>query len=176
MALSRPIALVGLPGAGKSAVAAVLAGRLAGPAADLDERIAAETGATIGELFDTRGEAAFRELETATLARVIDDGARVIACGGGLPTVEASRALLAAHCVVVWLEVTPAEAARRLRDESETRPLLAGHDVGARLETLNRERAPRYASLAALRVPTDGLDPAGVADAIVRGLAASGAA
>jgi shikimate kinase len=170
--LSRPIALVGISGAGKSAVAARLAARLGGDAADLDARIEAEAGHTIAELFAERGEAAFRALETRVLAAAMAAGARVIACGGGAPTAEASRALLRAGCRVVWLEVTPAEAARRLGPGHETRPLLQGGDPEGRLAELLRQRSEHYRSLAILRVPTDGRDPDQVADAIARGLAA----
>jgi len=120
-------------------------------------------------LFAERGEAEFRVLETRALEQAIDRGVRVIACGGGVATVDASRALLR-RCDVVWLEVTPAEAARRLGDDAATRPLLAGDDVATRLRSLLERRAEHYRALAVLRESTDGRTPDEIADTLARRL------
>lgn len=171
----RPVALVGMMGAGKSAVAALLGERLGASVADLDARIEAIEGRAIAELFESSGEAWFRRREGELLARVLDQGVRVIACGGGLVTDEAHRRLLRERCTVVWLEVTPGEAARRVSagnaDPARQRPLLAGGDPERRLRELLEQRAARYAEVADLRIGTDGLDAAQVADAVARALA-----
>jgi hypothetical protein len=83
--------------------------------------------------------------------------------------VDASRSLLR-RCDVVWLEVTPAEAARRLGDDAATRPLLAGDDVATRLRGLLERRAEHYAALAVLRESTDGRTPDEIADTLARRL------
>jgi len=168
---TRPVALIGMPGAGKSAVAPLLAERLGGGAEDLDARIEADAGRSIATLFAERGEAAFRALETRALERAIDRGIRVIACGGGVVTVDASRTLLR-RCDVVWLEVGPAEAARRLGASAAARPLLAGDDVVSRLRQLLELRAELYRSLAVLRESTDDRTPADIADTLARRLSA----
>ena len=72
-----------------------------------------------------------------------------------------------ASCRVVWLEVTPAEAARRVAGEPGIRPLLAGDDPVVRLTALVRERAPHYEATAHHRVATDGRDPDAVADTVL---------
>jgi len=170
---ARPIALVGLMGAGKSAVARVLGERLAVAVADLDAMIEAEAGCTIAELFARDGEPAFRRKESRLLGRALAAGARVVACGGGIVLDPATRALLKARCRVVWLEVTPAEAARRLRASLASRPLLAGADPRARLESLLAERGPLYEEVAEVRVATGGRSPDQVAESALGALAPS---
>jgi len=161
------IALIGLMGAGKSAVARRLAERLGAPVADLDAMLEAETGQSVAAQFAGEGENSFRRRESRILAQALDAGARVIACGGGVVLDPTNRALLRSRCRVVWLEVSPAEAARRVADEAGVRPLLAGGDPIARLTALARERAPQYQATAHLRVPTDGRDPDAIADAVL---------
>src|SRR2546423_3107086 len=155
----RPIALVGLMGAGKSAVARVLGERLAVAVADRDAMMEAEAGCAIAELFARGGEPAFRRRESRLLGRALAAGARVVACGGGIVLDPATRSLLKARCRVVWLEVTPEEAARRLRGGIASRPLLAAGDPRARLEALLAGRGPLYAQAAEARIPTRGPRP-----------------
>lgn len=171
----RPIALVGMMGAGKSAVARLLGERLGASVADLDSMIEAIEGRSIAELFERSGEAWFRRREGELLAQVLHQGVRVIACGGGIVTDAARRRDLRERCTVVWLEVSPAEAARRLSaaspEPSRTRPLLAGGETEARLGGLLAAREAFYAEVAHARVTTDGLEPGAVADAVMRALA-----
>src|SRR5438105_44347 len=94
----RPIALIGLMGAGKSAVAGRLGERLATAVADLDAMIEAETGCGVAELFARDGEPAFRRREAALFARVLAAGAGVIACGGGIVLDADTRATLRTCC------------------------------------------------------------------------------
>jgi shikimate kinase len=168
---SSPIALIGLMGAGKSEVARRLAVRLGGAAIDLDARIEAESGRSISEWFEQGGEPAFRVREREALERALDGAPAVIACGGGIVLDEAARALLATRCRAVWLEVSPAEAARRLAGAEAARPLLAGRDRRAQLERLQEARAALYLGTARWRVTTDGRSAEQVADAVLAALA-----
>ena len=160
------IALVGLPGAGKSSIAPLLAERLGGSCADLDALIERSSAMTIRELFATRGEAAFRELEAAEVARAVAAGVRVVACGGGIVETASARQLLRERCHTVWLEVDVLEALRRMSGALGERPLLGAAAEPARLEELLARRAVAYAEVAQLRVRTDGLSPEAVADRI----------
>src|SRR5262245_23056189 len=164
----RPLALVGLMGAGKSAVARILGERLGVAVADLDSYLEAEEGCTIAALFEREGEAYFRRREGEVLRQALDAGARVIACGGGVVLDPAHRALLRELCEVVWLEVSPATAARRVGGGAG-RPLLAGVAAEARLTALLSQRAALYAEVAHRRVNTETLSPEAVADAILDG-------
>jgi shikimate kinase len=166
----RPIALVGLMGSGKSAVAAELGERLAVAVADLDAMLEAETGSTIAQLFAREGEPEFRRRERELFARVLSAGAGVIACGGGLVLGEAERAQLKARCHTVWLEVSPGQAAARIGADATERPLLKGGAIVPRLAALLTERGPLYAEVAELRVPTDGRTVAQVAGAVLAAL------
>jgi shikimate kinase len=168
---TRPIALIGLMGAGKSAVAVELAERLGAAVADLDAILEAERGVSIAELFEREGEPAFRRHEGDVLRRALDSGARVLACGGGVVLDPDNRARLAERCDVVWLEVTPEEAARRvLAEPASRRPLLDGGAPRERLAALLQSRAGLYRDVAGVRVETDGKAPGEVAEAVLAAL------
>src|SRR5215471_4874316 len=165
----RPIALIGLMGAGKSSVARVLGERLGASVADLDGMIEAVEGCSVAELFERAGEAWFRRRESELLAEAIRSGVRVVACGGGVVLDPERRRLLRERCRVVWLEATPESAATRLETAVATsaRPLLAGRPARERLAELLEARAPLYAEAAHARVATDGRSPEQVADAVI---------
>jgi len=171
---ARPIALIGLMGAGKSSVARVLGERLGVGVADLDGMIEAVEGCSVAELFERAGEAWFRRRESELLAEAIRSGVRVVACGGGVVLDPARRKLLRERCRVVWLEASPATAAARLErsdgPRTGTRPLLAGGPVRERLEQVLSERSALYAEAAHTRVATDGKSPEQVADAVLQSL------
>ena len=162
-----PIALVGMMGAGKSAVAAALGERLAVAVADLDAMLEAETGATIAELFSREGVPAFRRREAELFQRVLAAGAGVIACGGGLVLTASERARLRSRCRTAWLEVSPETAAARIGRDAAARPLLHGAPLVPRLAALLAERAALYAEVAEARVPTDGRSVEQVAEAVL---------
>lgn len=166
----RPIALIGLTGAGKSAVARVLGERLGTVVADLDQMLEAEEGLTVSGLFARSGESWFRRREAEIFEQALRAGAGVVACGGGVVLEAASRRALRERCRVVWLEVPPAEAARRVAGELGTRPLLAGRDPETALEDLLARRTPLYAEAAEFRIATLGLTPEAVAEQIERAL------
>ena len=173
----RPIALVGLMGAGKSAVARALGERLGTSVADLDAMIEAVEGCSVAEVFERSGEDAFRRREDELLASVLQGGVGVIACGGGVVLGAERRHTLRERCLVVWLEVSPEEAARRIggpgAEGARARPLLAGGDPVQRLRELLAQRAPLYADVAQWRVATDGLDPQRVAGRVLDAMAST---
>jgi len=137
----KSIALVGLPGAGKTTVGRRLAALLGLPFADSDAEIEAAAGLGVAEIFERRGEAHFRMLERGAIAGLVDGPARVIATGGGAFIDPATRALLLERCTVVWLDGEPALLAAR----ATGRPLLAGDDPEAALARLAAARNPIYA-------------------------------
>lgn len=159
------LALVGPMGAGKSSVAAILAGRTGLERVDVDAEVERVAGTSVTAIFGHSGEAAFRELEAAALQRLLQGSGLLVATGGGAVLDPTSRALLAERAFVVHLHATPAEQMARLAGDT-SRPLLQGHDPAARLEQLARERDPLYAAVADLRVDTAGSTPGQVASRI----------
>jgi shikimate kinase len=139
----RHLVLVGLPGAGKTTIGRQVAARLDRPFVDFDEVIEAESGSSIAGLFASEGEAGFRRHEKELTARLVSVSAAVLSPGGGWITRESTAALLRPRSRLVWLQVSPAEAARRLGATASKRPLLSG-DPEVQLEELLRVRERYY--------------------------------
>ncbi len=149
----RPhVALVGLPGVGKTTIVDKLAAELQLDPVDLDEQIVERAGRSIPEIFETDGEARFRELEHDALAAAVagDHRPSAIACGAGIVLVDGNRRLLRERTRCVWLDADPAVLAARVPAESG-RPLLRG-DVAGRLAQLSAERRPLYEEVAMLTI------------------------
>lgn len=150
------IVLVGMMGAGKSAVGAELGRRLGLPVRDTDTEISRAAAMTIPEIFARDGEAFFRDRETEVLARVLRGSRAIVSTGGGAWLRAENRALVATAGVSVWLDCTLATLWQRVR-QKPTRPLLQTPDPRGTLERLLAERAPFYA-LADITVTVRGSD------------------
>jgi shikimate kinase len=159
------IVMVGLMGAGKSAVGTRVAAETGRTFVDVDRAIEACTGKTVRELWEEGGEPAYRHLESEvvldTLAR--DDGV-VLAAPGGVILDPAVRAALD-PAFVVWLQADPATLASRV-EHDDHRPLLGDRPLDM-LTSMARERAELYASVADLVVDTDGRAADTVAAAVL---------
>lgn len=176
--------MVGPPSSGKSTIGRALAERLGTDFVDVDEVIEARTGKTIGEIFATDGETAFRALETASTLEILTElseggGAiapaasdkslvrSVVSLGGGAVTSADIRAALKPYDVV-WLQVGIAAAAERI-GLNTARPLLLGN-VRGQLIKLMREREPLYAEVATISLTTDHREPAELVASIIEQL------
>ena len=146
-ALGRHLALAGFMGAGKTSVGRATAARLERPFVDLDEEIERRGGASIPELFERSGEAAFRAVEEELVVEVLGRRAPVVvALGGGAVLSERTRAALAAAALTVVLDVEPDDAWRRAGNRG--RPLAQDEDAFRRLY---EQRAPLYDEVADAR-------------------------
>ncbi len=168
---ARPsrVLLIGMMGAGKSLVGAMVAARLGWPRLDSDQQIERKTGHTVAQIFAERGEAAFRAEEAQALAEAVtSEGPLVVSVAGGAVLSADNRRLLRQAGMVVWLRADVATLARRLAPVAggDHRPLLAG-DRQARLSLLYAERQPYYQELADAVVDVDLLTPGEVADQVV---------
>lgn len=140
----RPlIALVGLPGCGKTTVGRQVARRLDLRFVDCDVEIEARLGESIRSFFDREGEARFRDIEAATIDEVTRGDSALLATGGGAVLRPANREALRLRTTVVYLRSRPEELARRLRHDSK-RPLLQVADPLRRLRDLHAVRDPLY--------------------------------
>lgn len=141
---SRSIVLVGMMGAGKSSVGKRLAQRLHLPFADADTEIELAAGMSIPDIFAQRGEAEFRQGEQRVIARLLSEGPRVLATGGGAYMNAETRKLIADRGVSIWLKAEFDVLMRRVRKRSN-RPLLQNPDPEGTLRRLMDERYPTYA-------------------------------
>jgi shikimate kinase len=160
----RHLVLVGLPGSGKSSAGRLAAGLLGAHFTDIDDAIVLETGQTIPELFASRGEAGFRQLERDRMARALESAPQVIAPGGGWAAQPGNLEAADRSAFLVYLSVSPEVAAARL-EATRDRPLLKG-DPLTRLDQLLRERE-RWYRLAGYEIATDAMSPHLVAEALV---------
>ncbi len=140
----KTIVLVGLMGAGKTNIGRRLALRLNLPFVDGDGEIEAAAGETIEEIFERRGEAAFRDGERRVIARLLDGPKHVLATGGGAFLDPDTRRLIRERGISIWLradiELLLVRVSRR-----NNRPLLKYGDHRETLERLIEQRYPIYA-------------------------------
>lgn len=160
------VVLIGPPSAGKSSVGALLAAELGVPFADTDDLVAAAAGKPVGDIFVDDGEAVFRELERAAVARGLEtiggstSGAGVLALGSGAVLDPDVRRMIAGR-PIVYLETGFATVAKRTGMD-RPRVVIPGNPRGM-LRAMLEERRPVYAELATITVPTDDMAPEEVA-------------
>lgn len=153
--MSSVVALVGLPGGGKSTVGRQLARRLGARFLDADAVLEERIGMPIRSYFEQHGEAPFRDLE----AQVIDEltspgqGPLILATGGGAVLRAENRQRLHERTTVIYLRSTAEELFKRLRHDTQ-RPLLQVADPLAKLRELHAQRHPLYEEVAHYRVDT----------------------
>ncbi len=140
----RSIVLIGLMGAGKTAVGRRLANRLDLPFIDADTEIEVAAGASISEIFAEHGEAYFRQGERKVIARLLENGPQVLATGGGAYMNPDTRANIKAHGLSVWLKADIKVLMKRV-GRRDNRPLLVAGDPEKVMKKLMEERYPIYA-------------------------------
>ena len=143
--LTKPVVLVGLMGAGKTAVGRRLAAHLGVGFVDADEAIVEAATMGIPDIFEVYGEQAFRDLERRVIARLIDETPGVLALGGGAYIDPRTRAALAGRTVTIWLEADLLTLVGRTAKKHGSRPLLMQGDPQAILADLMAKRYPIYA-------------------------------
>lgn len=158
--------LVGFMGTGKSAVGRRVAEKLGFHFIDVDKAIEEEECLSITQLFDQKGEEAFRELERNFIESGHSDSNCVVSCGGGLPVPDGMPELLKKKGVAVCLWATPEVIHERTKGNS-TRPLLNVTDPLSSIRKLLEQREPRYRATGNL-VSTVDRGLAAVADAVLR--------
>ena len=142
--IGRSVVLVGLMGAGKTAIGRRLAARLGLPFRDSDSEIEAAAGRTVPELFSQFGEAHFRAGERRVVRRLLDGPPIVLATGGGAFMDPATRATVRQRGTSIWLRAPLPVLLRRVA-RRRNRPLLANADPAATLSRLIELRHPIYA-------------------------------
>ena len=165
------IYLIGFSGTGKTNSGRQAAGLLGWEFFEMDDEIEAVAGKKIHEIFADDGEECFREIETAVLRRAAARSLLVVSTGGGVPTLEVNRKIMAESGVVIRLMASPETISARLtasagRRGRALRPLLGSEAPLDRVRTLLAEREDSYAT-ADGQIDTEGLRHNDVAILIV---------
>ena len=174
----RPIALVGMRCAGKSAVGWLLARRLERSFVDLDDEVvrfarhAGLAASSVAELLTGHGLARFRDLEATVLKKVLEPSPRVVlGTGGGVVERADNRSWLARVPFVVWLSCPAEVLQERLRGGGAERPPLHGAaDPADEVPLLLARREPHYRALADLTLDSGELGTEALVEAILQGL------
>lgn len=144
MQLKKTVVLVGMMGAGKTAVGTVLARKLGAPFLDSDEEITHAAGRPIAEIFERDGEPFFRARETEVITRLLRSAPSVLSTGGGAFLAPGNRTLIHDLGLSVWLKVDLEILWQRVRHKN-TRPLLRTANPRETLAQLLTARLPAYA-------------------------------
>ncbi|MEO3414791.1 shikimate kinase [Roseovarius sp. CAU 1744] len=141
--LKKTVVLVGMMGAGKTAVGKALAARLNVPFLDSDAAIETAANMTIAEIFERDGEAFFRDRETEVLDRLLETECGILSTGGGAFLAERNRRLVSSKGVSVWLNADLGLLWNRVKHKN-TRPLLRTPNPKQTLSEIYHQRVPIY--------------------------------
>ncbi len=167
------IALIGLRGAGKSTLGAMLAERFEVPFLELDRLIEQESGVSLSAIFDLYGQSGFRRFERRCLDDVIERYQRfVLATGGSLVSEPATFERLLTMCFTVWLRASPEDHMQRVIAQGDMRPMADNRESMSDLKRILAVREPLYRK-ADLTVDTSSQPPARATERIVKAIRAS---
>jgi len=139
------VALVGLRGAGKSTLGALLAERMGAPFIELDRRIEQESGVKLSAVFDLYGPAGFHRMEREALERVLETNERfVLATGGSIVNEPETFSRLRSACYTVWLKAKAEDHMQRVIAQGDKRPMAGSHWAMADLRKILAGREPLY--------------------------------
>ena len=164
---SDNLVLIGFMGSGKTTVGHILKEH-GYSLIDTDDYIEQSEGMTIKEIFDTYGEAYFREVETRTLKELIETTHHaVISTGGGMPLRRENARLLRELGTVWYLRVGEETIWNRVKKDT-SRPLLQCEDPKGRIHELMQEREPIYKKAARAELRCDDRSPEAIAERILQ--------
>ncbi|SPF80383.1 shikimate kinase [Pseudoprimorskyibacter insulae] len=142
--VSKTIVMVGMMGAGKTAVGKALAAALGIPFIDSDQEIEKAANMTIAEIFARDGEPFFRKKESQVIDRLLAGPPCILSAGGGAYVDPANRKMISERAVAVWLNADLEVLWNRVRHKT-TRPLLKAANPKQVLSDLLDKRIPTYA-------------------------------
>ncbi|MGE0867083.1 MAG: shikimate kinase [Kofleriaceae bacterium] len=153
---SEPVALLGVRGAGKSAVGSALARKLGVAFVELDQEIEQAAGLPLGEVFALHGEAYYRRIEREVLTRVLaTPSPMVLATGGSIVNDPTNYGLLRSRCRTIWLRARAEDHWNRVVAQGDQRPMAENPHAFAELRALLTAREKLYAR-ADLAIETTG--------------------
>jgi len=166
----RPVALLGMRGAGKSTLGRLLADALVWEFVEVDARIEEVAGLDLASIFSMHGEDYYRLLEALVVGTLLGEPTpRVLALSGGLVTNKPAFELVRRRCTTVWLHARPEQHMERVLGQGDDRPLADRSRPLEELKIILRAREPSY-RLANLAVDTSDGDPAAVLEELLAAL------
>ncbi len=167
MQLKKNIYLIGFMGAGKSSVSRAMAEKYGFRETDTDEMIVSREKMPIPQIFEKKGEAYFRNVETIVLKETAKKRGMVVSCGGGVILKEENRRLMKESGEVILLLAKPKTIYERVKN-GKNRPLLNGNMNVEYIEKLLKERTPLYELAKTREIATEGKTPERIAEEIYR--------
>lgn len=141
----RIVTLLGLRGAGKTAIGSAAAARLGVPFIELDAVVERDAGMAAGTLFELHGAAYYRRLEREALERALVSGPdAIVATTGGLVTDHAALERTLAGSTTIWLRARPEHHFQRVIDQGDTRPMQNRDRAMDELRAILRARRALY--------------------------------
>jgi shikimate kinase len=156
------IALVGFRASGKSLVGKLLAQQSNFSFVDMDERLVASFGQSIGQWVQAHGWASFRKAESELLQKLAQEQDLIVATGGGVVLSAANRELLKSHFLVIWLRASPETTCLRMLDDPNTetnRPAFTSLPLREEIQQMLTERSDFYQETAYIILETDATLP-----------------
>ena len=163
--LPKSLVLAGMMGAGKTSIGRRGAARLGVPFVDADDEIESAAGCSIEDIFESYGEAAFRDGERRVIERLLDRPVHVLATGGGAFADADTRKAILGRCISIWLRAEPDVLWRRVSRRSN-RPMLMTENPQETLKKLIDKRYPLYAEADITVESVDG-PPEDVVNAVI---------
>ncbi len=152
--LSKNIVLIGFMGSGKSTIARTLCNMYGLDIVEMDETIEEREGMPISQIFSTKGEPYFRELETGLLIEMQEKSGVVISCGGGVPMREQNVIEMKKNGKVFLLTASPETIYHRVKD-CHNRPLLENNMSVSYISELMEKRREKYEAASDVIIHTD---------------------
>lgn len=167
--LHKTVVMVGMMGAGKTAVGKAVAAKINAPFLDSDEEIVKAADRSIKEIFERDGEPFFRQKESQVISRLLDEQRGILSTGGGAFLNADNRAMIDEKGVSVWLDARLEVLWARVRHKN-TRPLLQTDNPRQTLSDLLDARLPSYEQSALKVSSTYDLSIEMMADRVVAAL------
>jgi shikimate dehydrogenase len=153
------IALTGFMGSGKTTVAKIVARKTGKRLIELDKLIETNAGMTIPQIFASRGETGFREIEIETVKQIHQNPNQVISCGGGVVLNGINIDRLRCKAVIVYLNVQPNVIMQRMQNQDVEKPVLKNPNDPGEVTSLLTSRQPLYELHADIVIDSTELSP-----------------